>query len=161
MTTLKELASEYQDDAGTIEAHELPGLEEYCSGASVFQDEDGDTCTVYLFIQESLQFHGDYGTSALERNEDGDGWELTAEAFRILPGIIAERYEGENFDVAGDVFSFDLALTLPAATPVEDVAGLFWERSNVVQFMNESDPGTFGSPYLFGTVFSDAVAAQG
>lgn len=158
MTTLTELASEYPDDSGTIEAHELPGLEEYCAGASVFKDESGDTCTVYLFIQEPMQFHGDYGNAAaFERADDESSWELTEEAFKALPAIISERYEGENFDVAGDVFSFDLSLTLPGSTQVEEVAALFWERSKVVRFINESDPGTFGSEYLFGSIINDAL----
>mgnify|MGYP000306517473 CR=1 FL=1 len=160
MTTLLELATEYADDPGTIEAHELSGLEEYCAGGSVFLDESGDTCTVYLFIHEQLQFHGEYaGTSGgmFERTDDGNEWQLTDEAFKALSGIISERYDGENFDMAGDVVSFDLSLTLPAATPIEQVAGLFWEHTKITAFINESDPGTFGSLYLFGSIMEDAL----
>jgi hypothetical protein len=157
MTTLTELATEYTDEPGTIEAHELSGLEEYCSGASVFPDDNGETCTVYLFIQESLEFHGNYGSAGIERSSEDAEWELTEAAFKALPNIISERYDGENFDLAGDVFSFDIALTLPASTPVDEVAGLFWERTKVTAFINESDPGTFGSQYLFGTILAEAL----
>jgi hypothetical protein len=158
MTTLHELATEYPDQSGEIEAHELPGLEEYCAGASVFLDDEGETCTVYLFIQEPLEFHGNYvGAPLFERTDDDCEWQLSEAVFQALPAIISERYDGENFDMAGDAISFDIPLTLPASTNVEDVAGLFWERSKVVQFINEADPGTFGSQYLFGSIIAEAM----
>lgn len=161
MTTLKDLATENADGPGYIEAHELRGLEDYCAGAYVFPDDSGDSCTVYLLIQESLSFHGEYGSAALEMDSTTSEWTLTDEAFKVLPGLISERYNGEGFDMAGDVISFELPLTLPASTKVENVAGLLWEGTKVVQFINESDPGTFGSPYLFGTVMADAMNKEG
>jgi hypothetical protein len=176
MTTLQELASEYPDTPGELEAHELEGIEEYVSGASVYlSDTDASKVDVYLHVQESLEFHAEREASLVsespsawageslmfERTGDSEhDWTLTELAFQAIQNVLAERYGAEYFDMAGDVIAFDIHLSVDAATEVAELAGIFWQESQIVRFMNESDPGTFGSPYLFGSIMSEAMKSR-
>jgi hypothetical protein len=176
MTTLQEIASEYPDAPGEIEAHELEGIEEYVSGASVYlSDTDASKVDVYLHIQESLEFHAEYEQQIFSTHEyyrlyeprmferTGDSehdWTLTELAFEAIQDVLPERYGAEYFDMAGDVISFDMHLSVDANTEVSELTGIFWEESQIVRFMNESDPGTFGNPYLFGSIMSEAMKAR-
>jgi hypothetical protein len=175
MTTLQELASEYPDAPGEIEAHELEGIEEYVSGASVYlSDTDASKVDVYLHVQESLAFHAEreaslvsespaWAEEALMFERTGDSehdWTLTELAFEAIQDVLTERYGAEYFDMAGDVIAFDIHLSVDATTEVSELAGVFWEESQIVRFMNESDPGTFGNPYLFGSIMSEAMKAR-
>jgi hypothetical protein len=96
-----------------------------------------------------------------ERTGDSEhDWTLTELAFEAIQDVLPERYGAEYFDMAGDVISFDMHLSVDANTEVSELTGIFWEESQIVRFMNESDPGTFGNPYLFGSIMSEAMKAR-
>lgn len=132
-------------------------------------DDDGNaTGMVFaiLTVQEDFAFHRDLDNKYPDdyagkyfQEEDAD-FAPTADVEAALHKLIEERYDGENFrldDTGGEYFEFDIVLTVPADTTPEDLGTKFWEDTALVQFHNESDPGTFGSPYLFGSLMSEAL----
>lgn len=151
-----------QDDY--FDAREL-GLDELNPRISVNISEiEGEPSNVLAVIEvcEDLRFHSEleakYPSEPAVFAADGT---LTEEAYETLEGILKERYNAEylqeNTEVEGDAWiSFEIALKVPAETSADDLGELIWEKTAVVQFHNEADPGTFGSPYLFGTLISDA-----
>lgn len=155
-----------QDDY--FDAAEL-GLEELNQHISVniseAVDNNGDTLagmvTAVLEVQENLAFHAEldakYPSESPLFTEDG---ELTEDGFRSLERAIERRYNGEYVELLGDsteeaYIKFEIALTVPAGTTPAELGELFWEETELVKFHNESDPGTFNSPYLFGSVIED------
>ena len=151
-----------QDDY--FDGREL-GLDELNPRISVNISEiEGEPSKVLAVIEvsEDLRFHSEleakYPSEPRVFAADGT---LTEEAYETLEGILKERYNAEylqeNTEVEGEPWiSFEMALEVPADTSAEDLGGLIWEQTALVQFHNEADPGTFGSPYLFGTLISDA-----
>lgn len=151
-----------QDDY--FDAREL-GLDELNPRISVNiseLDDDPDNVLAVVEVSEDLRFHSEleakYPSEPRVFNSDGT---LTGEAYETLEGILRSRYKAEylqeNTEVEGEPWiSFELVLKVPADTNAEDLGTLIWEGTALVQFHNEADPGTFGSPYLFGTLISDA-----
>lgn len=151
-----------------FDAAEL-GLEELNQHISVniseAVNEHGDTLagtvTAVLEVQENLAFHADLDKKfpseiALFTDEGA----LTEDGFRSLERAVETRYKGEYVELLGDsteeaYIKFEIALTVPAETTPEELGLMFWEDTALVQFHNESDPGTFNSPYLFGTVIAE------
>ena len=151
-----------QDDY--FDGREL-GLDELNPRISVNISEiEGEPSKVLAVIEvsEDLRFHSEleekYPSDPAVFAADGS---LTEEAYQTLEGILKERYNAEdlqeNTEVEGEPWiSFEMTLEVPADTSAEDLGTLIWEGTALVQFHNEADPGTFGSPYLFGTLISDA-----
>jgi len=150
-----------QDDY--FDAREL-GLDELNPRISVNISEHDvpGMVTAVVEVQEDLRFHSEleekYPSDPRIFQEDGS---LTEDAFNTLSKIIQERYKGVDVQEHGGDFedryiSFELVLDVPETTGTEDLGTLIWESTALVQFHNEADPGTFGSPYLFGTLITDA-----
>lgn len=151
-----------QDDY--FDSSEL-GLDELNPRISVNISEiEGEPSKVLAVIEvsEDLRFHSDleakYPSDPAVFAADGT---LTEEAYQTLEGILKERYNAEylqeHTEVEGEFWiSFEIALEVPADTSPEELGSLIWEKTAVVQFHNEADPGTFGCPYLFSTVIADA-----
>lgn len=121
---------------------------------NIAEDTDGVTLTVIISVTEPLAFHAEHSPQYYT----GEGV-LTTEARETLEALISSRYKGEYLEEDGEgdyaVIRFNIALDVPATTTVEELGNLIWEKSSLVDFINESDPGTFGSPYLFGTLMSE------
>jgi hypothetical protein len=152
-----------QDDY--FDSREL-GLDELNPRISVniseLDDEPGFVLAV-VGVSEDLRFHVELEQKYPSEPAifDSEGL-LTPEAYRALGTVLEERYKGEwlqeNSDIEDDAWiSFDLVLKVPADTAAEDLGTLIWEQTALVQFHNEADPGTYGSPYLFGTVLAEAM----
>lgn len=151
-----------QDDY--FDGREL-GLDELNPRISVNISEiEGEPSKVLAVVEvsEDLRFHSEleakYPSDPRVFAPDGS---LTEEAYQTLEGILKERYNAEylqeNTEVEGEFWiSFEMALEVPADTSPEALGTLIWDETAIVQFHNEADPGTFGSPYLFGTLISDA-----
>lgn len=118
------------------------------------QESDGETLYAVIYVLEPLDFHA-------ERSPEHFTAEgvLTSEAFKGLNELITRRYSGEDLYTDGEgseaFIQFEMALGVPASTTAEELGNLIWEKSGLVDFINESDPGTFGSPYLFGTLMTE------
>lgn len=145
------------------------GLEElnpfmYCN-ISEQVDNDGDPTgkmLAILTVQEDFEFH---------RNLDREKGDPTNQLFNldgrpteavisVLRTLVDARYSGENFeldDSGTEYFEFEIVLTVDADTTAEDLGVKFWEETKLVDFHNEADPGTFGSPYLFGSLVYDGL----
>lgn len=119
-------------------------------------DDEGNPVpgTVYasLSVTEDLEFHRN-----LDR-EKGDPMNqffaedstMTERVQTVLEKIIEDRYKGEDLEIEEDFIRFNIVLEVPEDTTPEDLGTKFWEDTALVQFHNEADPGTFGTPYLFG-----------
>jgi hypothetical protein len=125
-------------------------------------EDDKSKVLAVIEVSEDLRFHSEledkYPSEPRVFNSDGT---LTAEAYETLEGILKERYNAEylqeNTEVKGEPWiSFELTLEVPADTSAEDLGSLIWEKTALVQFHNEADPGTYNSPYMFGTLITDA-----
>jgi hypothetical protein len=113
-------------------------------------------------VQESLRFHAELDAKYADPDfviftEQG---ELTEEGYKALERALEARYGAEDVELRGEdtedaYIRFELALEVPADTDPEDLGSLIWEQTKLIQFHNEADPGTFGSPYLFGTVIAE------
>jgi hypothetical protein len=155
-----------QDDYFDAAELGLEELNQYITvNISEAVDANGDTLTgmvtAVLEVQENLKFHADldrkYPSESPIFTETG---ELTEDGFRSLEKAVEARYKGEYVELLGDsteeaYLKFEIALTVPAETTPEELGEKFYEDTALVQFHNESDPGTFGSPYLFGTVIEE------
>ncbi len=139
----------------------LEGLNQYINVNISELDDDSENVLAVLEVQEPLRFHVEldakYPSESPLFTEDG---ELTEDGFRSLERLITERYKGEYVELGGDTpedayVKFELVLKVPAATTPEDLGVKFWEDTALVQFHNESDPGTFGTQYLFGTLIAE------
>lgn len=152
-----------QDDY--FEANEL-GLDELNPRVSVDISEiedDSENVLAVVNVSEDLRFHVE-----LERKTpfeppvfDSEGL-LTEQAYEALEAVLKDRYNGEYLQEHGDIpeqawIEFQITLTVPAGTSAEDLGTLIWEKTELVKFHNEADPGTFGSPYLFGSLIAEAM----
>lgn len=153
-----------QDDYFTVTELGLEDLNPYINvNISELTDENGERVpgmvTAVIEVQENLKFHRDLDREKGDPfnqffTEDG---EMTDRVFKVLNNIIFRRYSGEDFEVDGDsadddYFKFSIALDVPEDTTPEDLGALIWEKTALVQFHNECDPGTFGAEYLFGSL---------
>lgn len=146
------------------------GLEElnpfmYCN-VSEETDNDGEPTgkmLAILTIQEDLEFHRD-----LDREKGNPTNQLfnldgrpTESVISVLRKLVVDRYKGEEFQLdnndGDEYFEFEIVLTVDADTTAEDLGVKFWEETKLVDFHNEADPGTFGSPYLFGSLVYDGL----
>jgi hypothetical protein len=115
-----------------------------------------------LTVQDDFRFHRD-----LDREKGNPHNQLftledrpTEAVISVLRNLVDERYHGENFqldDTGTEWFQFDIVLTVDPETTPEDLGGKFWEDTELVRFHNEADPGTFNSPYLFGSLVYDGL----
>jgi hypothetical protein len=145
------------------------GLEElnpymYCN-ITEHLDETGQPdgkLSAVLTVQEDFRFHRD-----LDREKGNPHNQLfnldgrpTEAVLTVLRNLVDERYHGEEFDLDEDGtewFQFDIVLTVDPETTAEDLGVKFWEYTELVRFHNEADPGTFNSPYLFGSLVYDGL----
>lgn len=121
--------------------------------------------TAIIDVREDLKFHRD-----LDR-EKGDPFnqffaqdgEINPRVTEVLASIIRDRYKGDDFAIDGeteiseDFFTFSLYLDVPVETTVEELGAKIWEETELVKFSNEVDPGTFGVPYLFGSLMYEGL----
>jgi len=128
---------------------------------------DGDThpegtVSAVIDVSEDFAFHrnldrelGDKGKQLFAEDD-----EITDEAEKALEAIISERYNGVDFTLQEETaegFTFSIVLDVPATTTVEELSAKIWEETAVVKFHNEVDPGTFRSPYLFGSLMYEKL----
>lgn len=128
--------------------------------------EDGrdvleDKVLAVLTVTEELAFH-----RKLDR-EKGDPHNQmftiedrpTEAVLSVLRKLIEDRYKGQEFDISdnSEQFEFELVLTVDKSTTPEELGLKFWEETKLVQFSNESDPGTFNAPYLFGSLMYEGL----
>lgn len=159
-----------QDDFFSAAELGLDELNQYITvNISEKTDDNGNridgVVTAVIDVQENLKFHRDLDRSKGDPHnqlfqEDG----LFSEGvYTALETIITERYKGEDFSADGDVgddedfIQFTLVLDVPEETTPAELGNKIWEDTEIVAFHNESDPGTFGSPYLFGSLISDEI----
>lgn len=146
------------------------GLEELNPTISVdvaeMYDDNGNVdpskFSVQVTVYEDFGFH-----VSLDRNFPSDSpifednGQLTKSAEEALFKILEERYGAEDIEVeyedSDPFFRFYLHLEVPSDTPDEDLGSLIWEKTKLVQFHNESDPGTFGTQYLFGSLIAEQM----
>lgn len=126
---------------------------------NISEDPDNsDKVLAILTVQEDYRFHRELdGEYFLGEDED---FAPTPEVESALKKLVEERYKGENFqtdDTGGEWFQFDLVLSVDPEQEAGDLGGLFWEETALVQFHNEADPGTYGSPYLFGSLMAEML----
>lgn len=118
------------------------------------QESDGETLYAVIYVLEPLHFHAEH----CPEHFTAEGV-LTAEAFKALHELITRRYSGDDLYTDGEgseaFIQFEMALEVPTSTTAEELGNHIWEKSRLVDFINESDPGTFGSPYLFGTLMTE------
>lgn len=145
---------------------------------SKIEDEPGQMpgdlprLAVTVYVSEELQFHGELEADRLANgwkayselgrlftSKDGETWETTEATWADLVPILETRYGAESVEEEGGVLRFNLRLTVSESLPLDQLGAAIWEESKLVQFSNEADPGTFGSPYLFGSVLSEARKA--
>lgn len=126
--------------------------------------------TAVVTVQEPLRFHHEYDRlnteepSRLFNVTDSGRIDLTDAAREAMERVIHSRYGGEDFAEDGDdddaFITFDLVLEVADDTTPDALSEAIWERTKLVQFANEADPGTFGSEYLFGTILADTMKTQ-
>jgi len=159
-----------QDDYFGADELGLDDLNQYIQiNISEKTDDDGNridgTVTAVIDVQENLRFHRDLDRekgNPFNQLFDADGM-FAPNVYKALETIIRERYKGEDFSADGDVdadddfIQFTLVLDVPAETTPAELGGKIWEETEIVAFHNESDPGTFGSPYLFGSLIYDEL----
>lgn len=130
------------------------GIDDANITVDIAEDTDGVTLTAVINVTEPLAFHASHSPEHFT----AEGV-LTAEALETLEALISNRYKGEYLEEGGEgdeaVIRFSIALDVPASTTEEELGNLIWEKSSLIDFINESDPGTFGSPYLFGTLMTE------
>lgn len=152
------------------DAHEL-GLEDYCSFVEIWANDNPDesgTVHVLVTVNESLDFHAKREAEILRNAPEWwasatpkvfDDGELTQEGMDALFGILADRYDAEQSDTDGHVVVWDTFLTsIPAETTEEELGELILRETQLVKWLNETDPGTFGSEYLFGSIIEKELS---
>lgn len=155
-----------QDDYFTATELGLELLNPFIScNISEETDNDGEPTgkmLAILTVQEDLEFHRD-----LDREKGNPTNQLfnldgrpTESVISVLRKLVEDRYKGEEFqldDSGTEYFEFELVRTVDADTTAEDLGVKFWEETELVRFHNEADPGTFNSPYLFGSLVYDGL----
>ena len=171
MATLSELATAYNGEGTDYMPYELGyGQDDDLSSICIMPGDSADTVTIVLDYQIALDWHIILETSPHGENyasplsDDGhtlnEGWEelywadddAWREWMRVAGNVIMERYQGEFLDMAGSVLSFSEVREAPASLTVEELPKWIWENTSVVRLINETDPGTFGSGYLFSII---------
>ena len=115
------------------------------SGYMIYPNDD-DTYTLVAEGFEGLEFH----RSIRPELFDDDG-ELTDAAWEALKAVWDERYERSSLtDCDQYGFRFEIWATVPAHTTEGDAIGQLYDQ--LATILNESDPGTFGSPYLWSII---------
>ena len=125
-------------------------------------DNDGKILAV-LTVQEEFAFHRN-----LDREKGDPHNQLftldgrpTEAVISVLRDLIESRYHGQEFTLdendGDEYFEFELVLTVDPETTPEELGVKFWEGTALVQFHNEADPGTFNSPYLFGSLVYEGL----
>jgi hypothetical protein len=131
-------------------------------------NEDGtdfleDKVLAVLTVKEEFEFHRnldrELGDSSNQLfNLDG---RPTEAVLSVLRKLVEERYNGIEFGLddedGSEFFEFELTAVVDRDTTPEALGLIFWESTKLVQFYNEVDPGTFGSPYLFGSLMYDGL----
>lgn len=124
---------------------------------------DGDPEHVYAYatITEDLRFHSDL--DATYGGEQFDGNAPTERTQEVLTHLLETRYGAESveFDhnetVDGEEWfvRFDIeAVKVPANLDADMLGIKLWEDTPLVKIHNELDPGTFGSQYVFGSLYT-------
>jgi hypothetical protein len=156
-----------QDDNFTAEELGLELMNPYISiDISDAYGEDGQPLqgqvAAIVSVTEDLRFHSDYDKGFPDSAVFTEDGLLTEDGYRALERALESRYGATNVeyeDMLGNAplafFRFELSVTVPAETDLEGLSERIWEDTKLVQFHNEADPGTFGSPYLFGTVIAE------
>lgn len=133
---------EWADDSGMV------------SMVYLYLNDDG-TATATAIGYDSYDFH----RSVAPEYFDADG-DITDAAWEALRRIFEERYSNATLsDADAYGYTFDVWVTVPQDAPEEDLYGALWEQ--IRQIVNETDPGTFNSPYLFGSLMADAIKTEG
>jgi len=130
-------------------------------------DENGMTVdplkSVYVevIVYEGLAFHR--ALEGTNRQYFDDEGRLTIQALYGLSDLIHSRYGAEDYTVEFEIdgeeptVQFSVGLDVPTDTKVEDLGAILWEKTTLVKFSNEADPGTFGTQYLFGSLLADTI----
>ena len=152
MKTLKEHWELYNDGATVNYSAAELGLEYL--GFVDFVDyelsEDGTRARISVACSESLAFHREHSPEYF----DQDG-ELTDAAWDALRSLFPERYSADVTEAVDDYLRFNVDLETDASAPAESIGEVIWPT--LARIANETDPGTFGSEYLFGTIMADAL----
>jgi hypothetical protein len=126
----------------------------------VLQDDDTDTGKLYVLsatCSEYLRFHRELHPELFEPFEDEDDdleLQIKQEAFDALVVVFAENYTGVDvWQSDGGYLRFEVSVTEERGDfPLDALdEGTLWPI--LAQIANESDPGTFGSEYVW-----DAIA---
>lgn len=159
-----------QDDYFGADELGLDDLNQYVQiNISEKTDDEGNRIdgivTAVIDVQENLRFHRD-----LDREKGNPFNQLFQEDGRFSPNvwkaletIITERYKGVDFSGDGDIdededyIQFTIVLDVPAETTPPELGSQIWEETELIRFHNESDPGTFGTEYLFGSLIYDEL----
>ena len=156
MTTLAEhWAANNDGDTVTYSPIEL-GLEDlgFVDTVELGLDDGGAIAWITALCSESLEFHREHSPEYF--TEDGD---LSEDAFKALERIFRDRYDANVYDVSDDYLRFEVARFTSGDSPADDVADVIWPV--LADISNETDPGTFGSPYVFGSLMADALKEAG
>jgi hypothetical protein len=135
------------DEVGFVDSVEL----------SVAEDDDSDTGKTYMLAatcSEDLRFHRGQYPELFEPFEDEDEEpELTQEAMNAVEAVFSEQYSGIDIYGCSDGYlRFEVAVFEGRGDfPIDALdEGTLWPI--IAQIANESDPGTFGSEYIWNTV---------
>lgn len=160
-----------QDDNFTATQLSLELLNPYVSvDISEAYAENGETLTdkvtAVITVTEDLRFHSEYDSKFPDAEVFTEDGMLTEDGFRALEQCLTARYGAENVEFEGETpedafIRFELALEVPANSTLDELSERIWEDTKLVQFHNEADPGTFGSPYLFGSVIREFLTTLG
>lgn len=123
-------------------------------------EDDPDHVYAVATVTEELRFHSD-----LDASYDGDQFDGPAPTERtqaVLTHLLETRYGAEwvEFDYNEDsnevqdwFVRFEIAVKVPADLDEDGLSEKLWEDSPLVMIHNELDPGTFGSQYVFGSLY--------
>ena len=95
----------------------------------------------------ATRYENPVGDNCLTQEQWNVGYDHLLEAFR-------ERYGVDVTIGDEDVLSLDFTVPLKTIDRInpEMASTILWERSSLVQFANESDPGTYGSPHIYAEI---------
>lgn len=155
-----------QDDFFTSAELELGELNPFITCNISEQVDENDVATGKVFailtVQEDFEFHRN-----LDREKGNPANQLfnlddrpTESVISVLRKLVVDRYKGEDLeldDTGTEYFEFNIVLTVDAETTPAELGLKFWEETELVRFHNEADPGTFNSPYLFGSLVYEGL----
>lgn len=148
-TLAEHWAANNDGDTVTYSAQEL-GLEDlgFVDTVDLGMDDGDALAWITASCSESLAFHREHSPDYF--TEDG---ELTEEAFDALERMFRDRYDAGIYYADAEYFRFEIAQCTSGDSPADDVADVIWRP--LAQIANELDPGTFGSPYVFGSLMAE------